>query len=106
MAERARKVLVFAPLLIALVFGGLLLWNWGVGGDESGAVCGRLAKDNPDNDASKIVAIGKFVSHNESFIYIGDVLEFDLNVVYDHDRVEVKDRSMLNFNLSPYKVLS
>ncbi len=106
MAKCVRKAFVFAPLLIVFVFGGLLLWNWGVGRDDSDAICGTLVKDDPTNEATKIVATGKFTSHNEGFIYIGDIVEFELVVVYDHDRVEVKERSMLNLNLSPYKVLS
>lgn len=106
MRKKAIKLSPFIVIFAIFIIGGLLLWDWRRGEDDSGAICHALKKDYPTDDASKIIATGKFTSHNESFIYIGDIVEFKLRVLYDDDRVEVKERSILNFNLSPYKVVS
>lgn len=106
MRKKAIEFSPFIAIVAIFVLGGLLLWNWGVDRDDGGAICRMLKKDYPTDDARQIIATGKFIPHNESFIYIGDIVEFELRVLYDHGRVEVKDLSMQNFNASPYNVVS
>jgi len=100
MIKTAAKFSPLALLVIAFIFSTFLLWDWRDGGKDSELACGELTK-------SKLIsATGSFNSHSEGLIYIGDVVEFSVRVIYNHKRVEIKERSLQNFNLSPYKRLS
>ena len=94
------KFFPLAFLVITLVLGAFLLWDW-LGGEDGGELaCGKLT------ETRLISATVSFDSHNEGLIYIGDLVEFSVKVIYNHDRVEIKERSLQNFNISPYKRIS
>jgi hypothetical protein len=101
--EMKRKILNFLPLtalVAAFIFGILLLYDWGFGEDAGESPCGAL------KEYSQVEVTGEFHTHNKGFAYIGDIFDFELRVVYDPKRVEIKERSMQNFNLAPYRALS
>ncbi len=94
------KFFQLALLFAAIIFVAFLFWDWRDSADAGELACGKLT------ERKLISSTGSFDSHSEGLIYIGDVVEFSVRVIYNHKRVEIKERSLQNFNLSPYKRLS
>lgn len=105
MGKRANLVLAFGALCAFLILGGLL-WQqeFREEGGESTA-CNVIKNAEGELKEKPVVAMGTFLLHNESFLYIGDMAEFEVRVVSSPD-MQVKGRSLTNLDLSPYDVIS
>lgn len=99
------RIAVIAVLVVLLALGGPLgYWGFREMKDDSSDICAAL-KERAIPQA--IVAQGSFLTHNKDSAYIGDIIGFELAVVYDERdaHVSVGDRALQNFDVAPFILL-
>ena len=102
--RRVRYMPSMIAVLIALAFVSLGLFRGLQGGGNVHPICGELA--TLDEDVVPIIIRGEFLTYHENLAYVGEVIPFELTVIYDTNTVVVHDEALQEFDVSPFTLRS